>query len=157
MRSPRILVPVLALLLAVTAALTASSPTAAAPAAGASGASHASHTSQRVAADEIAITSRIIRKRLKPNRPKQLLLVGTVEPRKGPVWIQRATKCSRKTRTCNFTFYAKRYLHQGRYQIVIDAPPRQRSWLWRAKVKESYSPEWQTCTKKPDQNCRIPY
>ncbi len=105
----------------------------------------------------ITVTARVVKRRLKPNRPKQLIIQGTVSPAQGPVYIQKATKCSKAKRTCNFKFYRKVFLKKGAYQAVIDAPRTQRSWLWRAKVKNTYSTIWQTCTKRPTQNCKIPY
>lgn len=105
----------------------------------------------------VTVSARVVKVRVKPNRPKQLVLRGTVNPAQGPVYIQKATKCDRAKRTCNFKFYRKVFLKKGAYQAVIGAPPTQRSWVWRAKVKTSYSTIWQTCTKRPTQNCKIPY
>jgi hypothetical protein len=152
-RSPRILVAVLAL------AMTASLPFAPSPASARVDSRpavglHQSDVSQRAA---VTITAKVVKRRVKPNRPKQLVFQGTVTPAKGPVYIQKATRCSKAERTCNFRFYKKVFLKNGAYQAVIGAPPTQRSWLWRAKVGTSYSKIWQTCTKRPLQDCNIPY
>ncbi|MDO9457773.1 hypothetical protein [Nocardioides sp.] len=154
MRSPRIVVAVLALALTASMAFTASSASARVDSWPGADAQRSS-VSERAAA--ITVTSRVIKKRLKANRPKQLVFVGKVTPAKGPVYIQKATKCNRDKGTCNFKFYRKVFLKKGAYQAVIDAPPTQRSWLWRAKVKTSFSEVWQTCTKRPKQNCKIPF
>jgi hypothetical protein len=155
MRSPRILVAIIGLTLIASMTLTPSSASARDEARPAAGARKAA-ASQAVVAP-IVITSKVVKKRLQPDRPRQLVFQGAVNPPKGPVYIQRATRCNRENRTCNFTFYRKVFLKKGRYQAVIGAPAGQRSWLWRAKVKSSYSESWQTCTKRPKQNCKVPF
>lgn len=154
MRSTRILVAILGLALMASMAFTASSASAREEARPAAGPQRAD-TQQR--AEEIEVTSKVVKKRVRPNRPKQLVFQGTVVPAQGPVYIQKATRCNREKRTCNFTFYRKVFLKKGAYQSVIGAPPGLRSWLWRAKVKTTYSEIWQTCTKRDSQSCKIPY
>ncbi|WP_148613666.1 hypothetical protein [Nocardioides rubriscoriae] len=164
MRSLRILVAVLALALTVSMALVPSQASARVDSRPAPGVQQAgvekagvekAGASERAA--DITVTARVVKRRIKANRPKQLVLVGTVTPAQGPVYIQKATKCDKATRTCNFKFYRKVFLKKGSYQAVIDAPPTLRSWLWRAKVKTSFSTIWQTCTRRPEQSCKIPY
>ncbi|MCW2814698.1 MAG: hypothetical protein JWN84_2153 [Nocardioides sp.] len=153
MRSPRLVVAAIAV--ALTASMTSVAPSATAridprPAPAAA----AAPTVERAAA--ITITSRVVKRRMAPDRPKRLVFQGTVTPAKGPVYIQRATRCNRAVTACNFTFYRKVFLKKGAYAAVIAAPPTQRGWVWRAKVKTSYSKWWVTCTKRPLQDCTVP-
>ncbi|WP_340540828.1 hypothetical protein [Nocardioides sp. GXZ039] len=111
--------------------------------------------------DEYTITSRVVKRRL-PKGGKGLFFVGSVEPSQGPVYIQRATKCNKETNTCNFKFYKRKYLKNGRYEARIEAPPKLRGWMWRARVGNSYSDQWVTCTKtdrqvEQNKNCKIPF
>lgn len=161
MRPVRVLVALIALALTATLS-TAPSATARVEArpgatAGAVGAVSAV-TSAR--AETIEVTAEVVKRRLAPDRPKRLVLQGQVTPAKGPVYIQRATRCVRGACTepehFNFRFYRKVFLDKGAYRAVIDAPPTLRGWLWRAKVGTTYSEIWQTCTKRPQQNCTVP-
>lgn len=153
MRSPRIVIAILALALTTSMSFTASSASARVDARTAPVAAKAS-TSERAA---VKVTAKVVKIRLAPNRPARLVIKGKVTPAQGPVYIQRATKCNKAQGTCNFKFFRKVFLKKGRYQTVIGAPGTRRSWLWRAKVKSSYSDIWQTCTKRPTQSCTVPY
>jgi hypothetical protein len=162
MRSPRIAIVVLALALAASMSFTSSasarvSPSDASPAAtpAALGAPVAARTSAR-AAEDIRVGAKIVKRRVRPGGPKRLVLTGAVVPSQGPVYIQRATKCNRAKGTCNFKFYKKRYLKKGRYTAIVGAPPTLRGWVFRAKVKNSYSEAWITCTRRPAQDCKLP-
>jgi hypothetical protein len=159
MRSPRSIFAVLALALAASMALVPSSSTArpAAPEAAAPAAERVLAGDAVSKRAEIFVGARVVKRRLRPGTPRQLMLVGIVRPRKGPVNIQRATSCSRQTRTCNFRYFKTVPLRDGRYRAVIDAPPRLRGWVWRAKVGNNVSEAWVTCTKRPAQRCQIPY
>ncbi|QCW49754.1 hypothetical protein FE634_03825 [Nocardioides dongxiaopingii] len=152
MRCSRLVTVLLALVLA--ALLPTAAPAGATTAGGPAAA--------RVAAadDPITITSKVVSR--DGRRKKGLFLVGKVTPSEGPVYIQRATRCSRETNSCNFRLYRKKYLKQGRYEAKIAAPPTRRGWMWRARVGTSYSDAWVTCTKTPRQaeagkDCKIPF
>jgi hypothetical protein len=155
MRSPRIVVAILAMAMTASMAFTASSASARVDARP-DIASQKAATSERAAA-AITITSRVVKKRVRPGGPKKLVFQGKVTGAKGPVYIQKATKCNKQKRVCNFKFFRKVYLKAGAYHAVVGAPRSVRSWLWRAKVKNTYSEIWQTCTKRPTQECKIPY
>jgi hypothetical protein len=86
----------------------------------------------------------------------QLWLVGGVEPKKGPVYVQKATSCNQQKGTCNFKFYKKIYLKNGRYETRVYAP-KKGAWAWRTKVKTSYSKIWVTCKLRSGQReCPVP-
>ncbi|WP_134765463.1 hypothetical protein [Nocardioides sp. 1609] len=152
MRSSRLVTVLLALVLA---ALVPAVPSAGATPAGEPAAARAG-----AADDPITITSKVVSRNSR--KKKGLFLVGKVTPSEGPVYIQRATRCSRETNSCNFRLYRMKYLEQGRYEAKIAAPPTRRGWMWRARVGTSYSDTWVTCTKTPRQaeagkNCKIPF
>jgi hypothetical protein len=162
MRPARTFIAVLALALAASMALVPSSSSArltsartAAPAA--ERAPLSTGTSARAESAAARIGARVVKRRLNPGGPRQLMLVGAVRGAKGPVNIQRALSCNRRTRTCNFKYFKTVPQRQGRYQAVIDAPPRLRGWVWRAKIGNATSEAWVTCTKRPAQQCQIPY
>lgn len=86
----------------------------------------------------------------------KLILVGGVKPPKGPMIIQKATNCNVKAGTCNFKFYRKVPVKQGRFQARVYAP-RSGSWAWRARVGTSASKVWVTCTRaNPTAACPTP-
>ncbi|MEO9323023.1 hypothetical protein ABFT23_05995 [Nocardioides sp. C4-1] len=153
MRSPRIVVAVLALALAAMLALTPSGATAREVARG----DLLQVAPAQADPAPVVVGARVVEKRVRKKGPKRLVMVGKVVPAKGPVYIQRATKCNKATSTCNFKFYKKVFLKKGGYQAVIEAAPKLRAWVWRAKVKASFSEVWMTCTKRPSQECKLPY
>ena len=79
-------------------------------------------------------------------RKSKLMLVGNVTPPRGPVIIQRATKCNVAKGVCNFKFYKKVGLKKGHYEVRVYAPKRG-SWAWRARVGSTASDIWLTCKK----------
>ena len=169
MRSPRTTVAVLALALAASMGLSPSSASArvdlgatdARPSADRVAVSTSFDSGERAAA--ITVTAKVVKRRLRPNGPRRLVLQGAVNPPKGPVYIQRGTKCNRTkteqtgTLVCNWKFYRKTFVKQGRYAAGIDAPSRLRGWTWRAKVKKTVSEPWVTCTRRPGQECKVPF
>ncbi|WP_170219478.1 hypothetical protein [Nocardioides litoris] len=162
MRSARPLIALLALALAASLGLApAGAQASVARGAAVSGADRADlgsvsgRTDARLAT---TVTAKVVKKRVRPNGPRVLVIKGAVSPLGvGPVKIQRATKCNKATKTCNFKFYRKKALKNGRYEVVIDAPNRLRGWVWRAKVGSALSNAWLTCRKRPTQECKIPY
>lgn len=95
-----------------------------------------------VSAKAVKVGTKIIKKNGK------LFMVGRVTPAKGPVTIQKATKCNVKKGTCNFKFFAKTSVNKkGNYRIRVYAPQRG-SWAWRAKVGASSSSIWVTCKQR---------
>lgn len=89
------------------------------------------------AATKIGI--KIVKKRGK------LILLGNVQPPKGPVNIQKATNCTSRG-VCNFKSYRTVGVKNGRYQVRVYAP-KHGSWAWRARVGSTKSDTWVTCTR----------
>lgn len=165
MRSPRIVVAALGVALAASMAATApvasarddQQPAAASaqrvetPAAQAPTAQRASYS----------ITARVVKKRPAANKPYALYLRGNVYGARGKVSIQKATVCSRNPEAdppCKFAYYRTVTTNSaGVYEARIEAAPGRRSYVWRARFQNAYSDIWQTCTKRPDQDCAIPY
>lgn len=89
-------------------------------------------------------------------RNGKLMLLGNVKPPKGPVTIQKATKCNVDKGTCNFKFYKQVGVKKGRYQVRVYAP-KNGSWAWRARVGNTNSDIWVTCTRaNPGAACPTP-
>ena len=145
MPATRLLVAVLALALA-PAGLVAAAPTATAAQPSAS-----VGQAQRAAAEQrVPITAKIVK------RKGKLTLTGVVRPRRGPVVVQRATDCNRKTGVCNFKKYRTTKVDdKGRYTQRVRAP-RTGAWAWRATRAKDTSEVWLTCVKKPEDDCPIP-
>lgn len=107
-----------------------------------------SPTSARAAERTVGI--KIVKKKGK------LILLGNVKPPKGPVTVQKATKCNVKKNTCNFKFYKTVPVKKGRYQVRVFAP-KNGSWAWRARVGTTTSDIWVTCTRSnPGAACPTP-
>ena len=101
-------------------------------------------------ATERKIGIKIVKKRGK------LILLGNVTPPKGPVTIQKATRCDVKQGTCNFKFYKQVGVKEGRYQVRVYAP-KSGGWAWRARVGTTVSDIWVTCTRaNPGAPCPNP-
>jgi hypothetical protein len=105
-------------------------------------------------AAEITITSRVVVRKKPGQRKRKLFLVGRVEPAQGPVFVQMAKRCNKEPFRCNFKFYKRGYLKNGRYMVRITASPTHRSYLWRARIGDATSPIWRTCVEEP---CRLPF
>lgn len=89
-------------------------------------------------------------------RKGKLFFTGIIRPKKGPVQVQKATKCNEKKNTCNFKKYRKAKINKkGRYTTRVYAP-RTGSWAWRARKNATYSLAWVTCVKKPSEDCPVP-
>ncbi|WP_232678265.1 hypothetical protein [Nocardioides sp. R-C-SC26] len=80
-------------------------------------------------------------------RKGKLFLVGNVTPPKGPVIIDRGTKCNPSKGTCNFKRWKKASIKKGRYEVRVYAP-RTGSLAWRARVGNAKSDIWVTCKKR---------
>lgn len=156
MRSPRILVAVVGAALTATMAFapsTASAEVDARPTAAVAKAPTAERAST-------TITARVVKKRPAANQAARLYLTGKAygEKGNGKVSIQVATLCDREKGVCNFRYYRTARLNSsGVYQGQISAPASRRSYLWRARLGDGTSDIWQTCTKRSDQTCQIPY
>jgi len=156
MRSPRMLVAVVAVALTATIATTPSR-------AGAEVDTRPAAVSQKADTSERAstsITAKVVKIRPAANKPANLYLTGKVYGAKGDgkVSIQVATACDKAKGTCNFRYYRTTRLNSANnYKGQISAPPTRRSYLWRARIGTATSDIWQTCTKRSDQTCQIPY
>ncbi|MBS41718.1 MAG: hypothetical protein CMH83_00830 [Nocardioides sp.] len=86
-----------------------------------------------------------------------LRLVGKVTPRSGKVVVQRATSCTRRTRTCDWSGYRTvRPDDTGRFRVRVHAPAHG-SWAWRARAGRTASDAWLTCTKQArGDSCPLP-
>lgn len=86
----------------------------------------------------------------------KLIMLGNVKPPKGPVVIQKATRCNVEKGTCNFKFYKKVPVKKGRYKVRVYAP-KNGSWAWRARVGATTSDIWVTCKRKSESSpCPTP-
>lgn len=170
MRSPRIVFAVLTLALTASMGLSPTSASARVPGPDSRPSAEAvpalagptsARSSQKAA--PFTVSAKVVKRRVRPGGPRRLVLQGAVNPPQGPVYIQRGTKCNKQKSieanklVCNWKFYRKTFLKKGRYAAVIDAPPRLRAWVWRAKVKPVVSEPWMTCTKRKSQQCKVPF
>ena len=133
MRVSRIITGILALAL-FGLMPNASSSAAASTADSASPAAHATTQAQR---------PRKVFTKIVKNKHGHLIMKGYVKPPKGPVTIQKATKCNKRTHQCNFKRYRRVHLRQGHYATRVTAP-RHGNWYWRAKVGHVHSDIWKT-------------
>lgn len=116
-----------------------------------SSANAAKPTSKSVAANAMAAENPVVARAVERKigikivkRNGKLILLGNVTPPKGPVTVQKATRCDVKQGTCNFKFYKQVGVKEGRYQVRVYAP-RSGSWGWRARVGTTISDIWVTC------------
>ncbi len=85
------------------------------------------------------------------------VVYGTVNPPKGPVYIQKATQCrTQKVSSCNFKFFNKTFLKNGKYSQQITYPKRRGTFVWRAKVGKAVSPAILTCKTASGVCSRLP-
>lgn len=146
MRASRLLVAVLAL--ALLGLVPASTSASAAQPSDATASRMAPSTA--VSARAGKLTAKVVK------RKGKLFLTGVIRPKRGPVVIQKATKCNEQKQTCNFKNFSKSKINKkGRYTARIYAP-RSGSWAWRAKKAKQVSNIWITCVKRPGATCPTP-
>lgn len=158
MRSPRIVVAVLAVALAGSMAAIPTSASARVDSRPAVAVQKAETATKR--AETSIKSTKVVKKRPAANKPAYLYLQGKVYGEKGDgkVAIQVATLCDKAKGTCNFRYYRTTRLNSDSIFLGrISAPPTRRSYLWRARIGDATSDIWQTCTKRATENCVVPY
>lgn len=90
-----------------------------------------------------AQTPRKVFTKIVKNKHGHLIMKGYVKPPKGPVTIQKATKCNKRSHECNFKRYRRVQLRHRHYHTRVTAP-RRGNWYWRAKVGHIHSDIWKT-------------
>lgn len=103
-----------------------------------------------VSARVTKLTAKIVK------RKGKLILTGVVRPARGPLVIQRGTKCNAKRGTYNFKKFTRTKVDKkGRYTVRVFAP-NNGSLAWRATKGKAKSEIWLTCRKAAGSSCPIP-